>query len=80
VGFACSFIPIMVSVDEQAIVETTPLSNTSKKITPLPKLQLTILLILLLAEPITSTIIYPFINQVKVIPSKKRRHSLMPSE
>ncbi|KAI0366294.1 MFS general substrate transporter [Pilatotrama ljubarskyi] len=32
--------------------------------TPLPKLQLCILLYLQLAEPITSTVIYPFVNQL----------------
>ncbi|OSC99918.1 MFS general substrate transporter [Trametes coccinea BRFM310] len=34
------------------------------KETPLPKLQLFILLYLQLAEPITSTVIYPFVNQL----------------
>jgi hypothetical protein len=33
------------------------------EITPLPKIQLAVLLALFLAEPITSTVIYPFINQ-----------------
>ena len=32
--------------------------------TPLPKLQLTILLFIQLAEPIASTVIYPFVNQL----------------
>lgn len=32
--------------------------------TPLPKLQLFILLYIQLAEPITSTVIYPFVNQL----------------
>jgi hypothetical protein len=35
-----------------------------KRVTPLPKLQLSVLLYLLLAEPITSTVILPFIVQV----------------
>ena len=34
-------------------------------VTPLPKLQIGILLVLQLAEPITSQCIYPFINQVR---------------
>lgn len=34
------------------------------KATPLPKLQLSILLMLQLAEPMTSQIIYSFVNQV----------------
>ena len=33
-------------------------------ITPLPKLQIGILLLVLLAEPICSQCIYPFVNQV----------------
>lgn len=33
--------------------------------TPLPKLQMTILLLLQLVEPMTSQVIYPFINQVR---------------
>ena len=32
--------------------------------TPLPKVQLALLLYLQLAEPITSTVIYPFVNQL----------------
>ncbi|OCH83866.1 MFS general substrate transporter [Obba rivulosa] len=33
-------------------------------VTPLPKLQLLILLYLQLAEPLTSTVVYPFVNQL----------------
>lgn len=48
--------------------DTQPLlpakGNKETKITPLPKLQITILLLSQLAEPITSQCIYPFINQV----------------
>ena len=36
----------------------------SRRRTPLPKLQIAILLYLQLAEPITSTVIYPFVNQL----------------
>jgi hypothetical protein len=50
----------MVSVD----LEDVEPAKVSEKVTPLPKLQLSVLLLLLLAEPITSTVIYPFINQV----------------
>lgn len=32
--------------------------------TPLPKLQMTILVVLQMVEPMTSKVIYPFINQV----------------
>lgn len=35
----------------------------SKKVTPLPKIQIFILLLVMIAEPISSTVIYPFVNQ-----------------
>ena len=47
--------------------EETPLlhnASTPRKATPLPITQITILLLLLLAEPITSLSINPYINQV----------------
>jgi hypothetical protein len=44
--------------------ESTPLIP-KKKATPLPKFQLFILLWVQLAEPITSQVIYPFINKVR---------------
>ena len=40
---------------------TVPIQSNE---TPLPKLQLFLLLYLQLAEPITSTVIYPFVNQL----------------
>ena len=43
------------------------LPKDKKKPTPLPKLQLSILLLLQLAEPITSQCILPFITQVKLL-------------
>ncbi|KAI0351304.1 MFS general substrate transporter [Trametes cingulata] len=55
---------------EDALEETRPLlhqdGNTGKgkKPTPLPKGQITVLMLLALAEPITSHCIYPFINQL----------------
>ncbi|KAJ7910226.1 hypothetical protein B0H13DRAFT_2487893 [Mycena leptocephala] len=42
--------------------ETTPL--IAQKCTPLPKFQLFILLWVQLAEPLTSQVIYPFINKL----------------
>lgn len=40
-------------------------ANSDKKMmTPLPTLQLFILLYLQLAEPLTSTVVYPFVNQL----------------
>lgn len=41
-----------------------PERKALKTQTPLPRLQISILLIISLAEPITSNCIYPFINQV----------------
>lgn len=37
-----------------------------QQVTPLPRLQIAVLLFFQLAEPITSQCIYPFINQVRV--------------
>ena len=45
----------------------TPLlsgQTTPKRRTPLPKVQLGILMFVQLAEPLTGIVIYPFINQV----------------
>ena len=54
--------------DDEEEVQQSLLSPTDKKkvVTPLPKLQLGVLLFFQLAEPITSQCIYPFINQVRV--------------
>lgn len=41
------------------------IDKVEKPTTPLPKLQIAILLLLLLAEPMTSQCILPFINQVR---------------
>ncbi|KAJ3571157.1 hypothetical protein NP233_g3936 [Leucocoprinus birnbaumii] len=34
-----------------------------QKVTPLPKMQIFILLLVMIAEPVSSTVIYPFVNQ-----------------
>ena len=48
--------------DERPLI---PSEDKKEKVpTPLPKLQLAVLLFFQLAEPITSQCIYPFINQV----------------
>lgn len=47
-------------VDEHS----TLLAQDRKKPTPLPKLQISVLLLLQLAEPITSQCILPFISEV----------------
>ncbi|KIM71098.1 hypothetical protein PILCRDRAFT_17383 [Piloderma croceum F 1598] len=44
--------------------QTALLTRTVEKPTPLPRLQISIVLLLLLAEPITSQCIIPFINQL----------------
>jgi hypothetical protein len=57
----CDYSP---SADEEA-----PLLPSVKIVsgpTPLPMGQITVLLFLMLAEPITSQCIYPFINQVRL--------------
>jgi hypothetical protein len=51
-------------IDEQTALLPT---RSVEKPTPLPRLQLSILLLLQLAEPITSQCIQPFINQVNFI-------------
>ena len=56
-------------VTERAQDETSPLlraedKKPAKKVTPLPMVQIGIVLFFQLAEPITSQCIYPFINQV----------------
>jgi hypothetical protein len=38
-------------------------ASPKAKATPLPKLQVLIIMIVMLAEPISSTVIYPFVNQ-----------------
>ena len=54
---------------DERLDETTALlpAKEPKPVTPLPRLQIGILLLLQLAEPITSQCIYPFINQVCII-------------
>ncbi|KAH9838448.1 MFS general substrate transporter [Rhodofomes roseus] len=52
--------------EDERLDETTALlpAKEPKPVTPLPRLQIGILLLLQLAEPITSQCIYPFINQL----------------
>lgn len=67
--------PAMTALDPTAdIDEQTPLLPPSgekkERVTPLPMVQLSTLMLLQLAEPITSQCIYPFINQVRAgVPS-----------
>ncbi|KAH9902985.1 MFS general substrate transporter [Cubamyces lactineus] len=50
--------------DEETALLASPERKPVKAPTPLPKLQIFILLLMQLAEPITSQCIYPFINQL----------------
>ena len=52
--------------ERDSLVETNPLlqGEETNKPTPLPKLQVAALLLVFLPEPVTSTLIYPFIVQV----------------
>ena len=52
--------------DEETALLASPERKVLKTPTPLPRLQIFILLLMQLAEPITSNCIYPFINQVRV--------------
>ncbi|TBU39765.1 MFS general substrate transporter [Dichomitus squalens] len=63
--------PSALAIDDEGVhqhASRSPASSVQKhqevKETPLPKLQLFLLLYLQLAEPITSTVIYPFVNQL----------------
>ena len=53
--------------DEETALLASPERKVSKAPTPLPRLQIFILLLMQLAEPITSNCIYPFINQVSLL-------------
>jgi len=46
--------------------ETLPTLTRKKQKTPLKKLQISILMLIQMAEPIASMSIYPYINQVKL--------------
>src|ERR1700722_18929986 len=52
-----------IDIDPEASAVTVYRQPTKPQITPLPKIQLCVLLALCLAGPITGTVIYPFINQ-----------------
>ena len=51
--------------DRDGRVETLPeIASGLKKATPLPKLQLALICILRLTEPIAFTVIFPYVNQM----------------
>lgn len=39
-------------------------ARRTRPVTPIPKFQIAVLLFLSLAEPVTNTVIYPFVNQL----------------
>jgi hypothetical protein len=53
-----------VQCSETVSYDSVQSSIAEKKVTPLPKLQLFVLLYIGLGEPITATVIYPFIVQL----------------
>ncbi|KIJ68064.1 hypothetical protein HYDPIDRAFT_25510 [Hydnomerulius pinastri MD-312] len=50
--------------DEQAPLLSGERRIDAKKPTPLPKIQISVLMLAVLVEPIASNCIYPFINQL----------------
>ena len=59
------FVPFFLTMSDH-VDEETPLlaGNGKKQATPLPWFQFTLILILQLAEPLTSNVIYPFAPEV----------------
>lgn len=66
-------VPMIMATGDSIEGESQPLlpgredvggeSAAGEAITPLPKVQIAVLLLISLAEPLTSQVIYPFINQ-----------------
>ncbi len=65
--------------DEETALLASPERKVLKAPTPLPRLQIFILLLMQLAEPITSNCIYPFINQVRPFKLSLVDSCLLPS-
>ena len=57
-------LPVGTSELAEGVVTSNSTPDSLVHATPLPKVQLALLLYLQLAEPITSTVIYPFVNQL----------------
>ena len=67
----------LLDIEESETQHFLPVEHDSEKKTlpvpnPLPKLQLAIVLLLQVCEPITSQSIYPYINQVRFILRRSR--------
>jgi hypothetical protein len=52
--------------DDQVLLLSSDSGNKTKRPAPLPKLQICVLMLSSLVEPIASHCIYPFINQVRM--------------
>ncbi|TFK34502.1 major facilitator superfamily domain-containing protein [Crucibulum laeve] len=50
--------------DDSSLASQTQLNEEHPPTTPLPKLQLFIIIFIQIAEPVTSTVIYPFVNDL----------------
>ncbi|KIJ19137.1 hypothetical protein PAXINDRAFT_8490 [Paxillus involutus ATCC 200175] len=50
--------------DDQALLLPSDSASETKRPTPLPKLQISVLVLSALIEPVASQCIYPFINQL----------------
>jgi hypothetical protein len=61
------------AVDEETPLISSPSKPSTPRHTPLPKLQISIILFLQLSEPIMSQSIYPYINRVR--PYKNSHHT-----
>lgn len=66
-------------IDEHTplLYPSSPTQKTPKKPTPLPHLQIAIVLLLQICEPLTSQSILPYINQVFTTAVKTQRASLI---
>jgi hypothetical protein len=64
--------PLLFSAEDPMVITS---EESDEVVTPLPRLQIVILLSVLLAEPICSQCIYPFINQVTHYSDRSTLHA-----
>jgi len=50
--------------DDASVSSWTEVEDEEQLTTPLPKIQLFIVIVIQIAEPVTSTVIYPFVNDL----------------